>query len=373
MKQILISGRYSSEKILEILLKYSIRKVFIVHGNVSYNNSTLKKYLEAIRDIQFVHYSVTQPNPDLKSIVKAIKLFKTDSFDAILAVGGGSVIDTAKLVLLLSSRNTIDITFRVYENIELVNKLFIAIPTTAGSGSESTEFAVIYKNSKKYSLSNKSIIPRIVILDPELTLTCSEETIISTAVDALCQAIESWWSKASTDKSKKYSIEAIKIILDNIFKVLQDKENIESRSAMLEAANISGRAINIAKTTAGHALSYGLTSILNVPHGIAVFLIMNSLVEIMETKYNYFANNSELDIVFSAYGETFADGFKNLFSKFENSIKFSKYNNWAGTIDELLLRLYPLVNTKRLKNNPIKLEQDDIKAIYYNVIKKIIN
>ncbi|MFX1470818.1 MAG: phosphonoacetaldehyde reductase, partial [Promethearchaeota archaeon] len=150
--------------------------------------------------------------------------------------------------------------------------------TTAGSGSEATHFAVVYIDKNKYSLLSPSYMqPEYVIVDPQFTNDLPKDLTAISGLDALTQAIESYWNINSTIKSKNYSKKAIELIMDNILTVVQ-KPNKESRYNMAIAANFSGKAINITKTTACHAISYPITSYFNVPHGHAVALTLPSMI-----------------------------------------------------------------------------------------------
>ena len=162
--------------------------------------------------------------------------------------------------------------------MEKKGKTLIAIPTTSGTGSEVTRYATIYIDSTKYSLaSEKFVIPNISIIDPSLTETLPPYLTASTGLDALCQAIESMWAVKSTEESRKLAKKAIKISIKNLENaVLKPDKN--SRTKMAKASNISGKAINISRTTACHSISYPITSFFNIPHGHAVALTMPEMI-----------------------------------------------------------------------------------------------
>lgn len=149
----------------------------------------------------------------------------------------------------------------------------IAIPTTAGSGSEATHFAVVYIGQVKYSVASPSMLPRVAIVDPELTFSLPPDTTAVTGLDAFAQAVESYWSIHSTDASKEFSREAIRLALDHLPAAVRNP-TAAARQAMSMAAHCAGRAIDMTRTTGPHALSYPLTSYLGVPHGHAVCLTL---------------------------------------------------------------------------------------------------
>lgn len=147
------------------------------------------------------------------------------------------------------------------------------VPTTAGTGSESTHFSVVYIGDEKYSLAHPSMLPDTVILDPALTESMPPYLAACTGMDAVCQAIESWWSVNSTAESREYSRQSLALGLRNLEKAVTDPDR-DARECMLLASNLSGRAINIARTTVAHAVSYPITSRFRVPHGHAVALTL---------------------------------------------------------------------------------------------------
>lgn len=167
----------------------------------------------------------------------------------IIAQGGGSTIDVGKW---LSHKYKIPLC---------------VIPTTAGTGSEVTRYCVLTTNGKKKTYDLK--LPESYILNPQLVTTLPELHTVASGLDALSQAMEALWSKNATKESRIYSNVAIQLVENNLSKSLSNPENEQYRMNMLLAANFSGRAIEITKTNVCHAISYPLTDIYNIPHGIA--------------------------------------------------------------------------------------------------------
>lgn len=264
-----IIGRNKIYELNTILDTIKANKVIFFHGKKSFN--AYKSMIETILckyDVTF--YSDFDVNPKYEQIVKAIEFVNKEKYDVIIGMGGGSVIDFAK-------------SFRFYTNIKIP---LIAVPTTAGTGSEATQFAVVYKNGIKTSLDDSSILPNYVILDSQFASNAPQYIKACSAADAYCQAIESYWSVLSTAESQKYAKQAIQLIKDNIekFVLSSDKNSVEK---MLLGAFLSGKAINISRTTAAHALSYNITTKYGIPHGHAVALsIANLLIENMKVDDN---------------------------------------------------------------------------------------
>jgi len=258
-----------------------------------------------------------------------------------IAIGGGSVIDMAKLI-----------------RAEVLKPL-IAIPTTAGSGSEATHFAVVYVKKIKHSLT--FIPPEISIVDPQFTLNLPKPIAASSGIDALSQAIESYWSVNSTEKSKQYSKEAILILKD--LDRLIDNPTKHSRLAMAKAANLAGKAINITKTTAPHAISYPITSYFNIPHGHAVGLTLGDILV-----YNSKGNNKvkkTISEICNILGVEDAISAKEKIIRMMNTmgLETDTYKLEITTEKDIKLIL-DNINLERLKNNPRKITQKYLNNLF---------
>jgi alcohol dehydrogenase class IV len=263
----------------EHILLFADKFGFQPCGAADYFDELAKK-----KNIKRVEYAgKALPIEDVEALYKDVKAGKPA--DVIIAVGGGTVIDLAKIIAIAYSNGCAKAE-EVLDDKTLENTIpLIFIPTTAGTGSETTSFAVVYRDKVKISIERQSILPRFIILDPLLLRSLPEHVLHATVLDALAQATESVWAVGSTDESKEYSRKAIPLILDNI-----DKENtIDRLDAFQQAAYWAGKAINISKTTLPHSISYPITAHFGIPHGIAVFLTLASVAELnfhtsMETK-----------------------------------------------------------------------------------------
>ena len=276
--------------------------------------------------------------------------------------------DLAKCVKLYATMDDSD----DYINQPIVpnNIKLAAIPTTAGTGSEATRYAVIYYNGSKQSVTDESCIPSTVIFDASALKTLPEYQRRSTMLDALCHSMESFWSVNSMDASKELSEKAIRMILENKDSYLSNNE--QGNINMLKAANIAGKAINITQTTAGHAMCYKLTSLYGIAHGHAAALCVSKLLP-------YMVNNTEkcvdprgkeyLDRTFDelacAMGCKTKDEMCEKFDNIFNSLDLSKPDSRAADIDILKNSVNPV----RLKNNPIGLSLDAIEMLYRQILE----
>lgn len=246
------------------------RKLLIVHGRSSYQSCGASDILSPIWnewETEIAEFEDFQVNPQYRDLMNGLELAQNFKPEAILAVGGGSAMDMAKLIRFFSAYQG-DIPQGPYRRIRDLVPL-AAIPTTAGTGSESTHFAVVYKNGIKYSVAHDGILPEAVLLDPKLSYSATPYQAACSGLDALSQAMESCWSVKSTSTSRHYALQALKLIYDALPAAVH-RQKQSAMDQLVSGSNLAGQAINISFTTAPHAYSYGLTSIAHVPHGLAV-------------------------------------------------------------------------------------------------------
>jgi alcohol dehydrogenase class IV len=361
MNQVEYTEQNSINNLKDIIKKENKSKILLVKGKNSYEKSGLKNKIEKLlENKQLIHFRDYELNPKLENIINGIKLFQKENPEIIIAAGGGSAIDVAKLIKYYNNINTDDLDKLIINKtkIKTENKIpLIAIPTTAGTGSEATHFAVVYVNNQKYSVADESILPEYVILESKYTKTVPKNIAASAGIDALCQAIESYWSVNSTEESKQYAKKAMRLANENIVKAVTQKDD-NSLEKMLLASNYAGKAINISKTTAPHALSYYITSTYNIPHGHAVGL---NLLRVMKINYNVNEENINdkrgIDYVKKTIQEIFEilnckdlNDFEKRFNNIMDTIGLEK--DIANITDENFENLLKKVNLERLKNNP---------------------
>ncbi|MHC4483030.1 MAG: phosphonoacetaldehyde reductase [Planctomycetota bacterium] len=263
----------------EILAELGSKRIFLVTGKRSYSacgaEACLQELLEDYEVHRFCQFTV---NPKVDDIDRGIDAFRATGCDTVIAVGGGSTIDMAKAINYLAVQ---PLTLGGYEigvkASEATIKPLVAIPTTSGSGSEATHFAVVYVGRQKHSIYDERMLPRIAIVDANLTMSLPKYTTAVSGLDALGQAVESYWSIHSTNDSKQFASAAIELITANLLAVVKNP-GTDSRGRMAEAAHLAGKAINLTKTTAAHSISYPLTSYFGIPHGQAVGVTLPSLL-----------------------------------------------------------------------------------------------
>jgi alcohol dehydrogenase class IV len=266
-------------RVQDILKAQSPQSVFLVADPDAYEASGAQSTLSPILEKYPVNgFSTFQPNPKHADIERGVKHFHHHPGDLLIAVGGGTAIDVAKLIGICAAHKTP--TQKILDGSTPITQPgppLIAIPTTAGTGSEATHFAVVYIKERKYSLAHAYILPDYALVDSELTASLPPSLTAHTGLDALCQAVESLWSVHATDQSTMFAEQALTLVRDNLERAVHHPTP-EIRSSMSQAAHLSGRAINISKTTAPHAISYTLTSRFKVPHGLAVALTLGAIL-----------------------------------------------------------------------------------------------
>jgi len=253
--------------------------IFLVTGKQSYHDSGAQKVIEPLLEpYQVTSFSDFSLNPQLEDVKRGIDLFRKSESELVIAVGGGSAIDIAKAINFLAAQKDAPEDHIINKQVPQIKpKSFVAIPTTSGTGSEATHFAVVYIHKAKYSLAHEEwMLPDYVFLDPTLTYNLPKYITASAGIDALCQAMESYWSTQSTEESKSFAQRAITLILDNLEGAVNNPYS-KNREAMMTGANLAGKAINISKTTACHSVSYPMTSYFGVSHGHACALTLGEM------------------------------------------------------------------------------------------------
>ncbi|MBQ8703342.1 MAG: phosphonoacetaldehyde reductase [Bacteroidales bacterium] len=354
--------------IAEALTAIAGKKYMLVCDS-SFQHLPIKDFFDnqAIPHVVFNQFS---SNPLYEDVCKGIALFNAENCDTLIAVGGGSAIDVAKCIKLYCRMDH----SRNYLEQECANSgvPLIAVPTTAGTGSESTKYAVIYYKNKKQSITHESIVPECAILEPDLLKSLPLYQKKCTMLDALCQGIESLWSINSTDESMIFSKIAIDMIINHWHGYIEGNNEDDAKYIMM-AANYAGRAINITQTTAPHAMSYKLTSMYGLPHGHAVALCLPEVwLYMMEHPEKCIDSRGQdhLEFIFEWLGQIMqCDSAYKALMMFR-SLMFSldmPQPQSKNRKDELNV-LTESVNPVRLKNNPVKLDDKAIHYIYDKIL-----
>ncbi len=355
----------TTDEVLKYLNEKIFKKIFIICGKKSFSTSGADNFIKRVKDKEIKFIFKQSEFPVLEELVEIIKQLKQFQPDIILAIGGGAVIDYAKIanvVDLMPDLAQLIIDYS-YPFKKKYTKL-IVIPTTAGSGAEVTSNAVIYVNGIKYSFESELLIPDHFFLIPEFLISAPNKIKASAGFDAIAQALESLISKKSNDQSVDYALKSLNISV-NSYQAFLENPNLKNAAEMSLASNLAGKAINVSKTTAPHAVSYPFTSLYNLSHGHAVSLFFEKFFEFNYTNLNKsettFNLKERFEIIFKVFN---VKNINELKSKIEILKKKACLNDNLLSLNINFIReseeIFKGINLLRLSNNPINLGKEDI-------------
>ena len=282
----IIFGNGAVEKLAE--LAQPAKNVMVVTGKSSAQKSGLVERITAIINrggAETVAHASAEPNPAVETIEHAAERAVSDQVELVVGVGGGSAMDAAKAVAVKATNEKP--LRELFQANQFAQKPLpvICVPTTAGTGSEMNQYAVINDNmlGDKFNLNSRQTYPQSALLDPELSVDLPRSVTVDTGIDALAHAIEGYIARRSQPFSDFIALQSIALIRENLPLVFQDGKNLEARGKMLYAAALAGIVISHTGTTALHALGYHLTLKFNVPHGRANAALLAHYLKSIET------------------------------------------------------------------------------------------
>jgi alcohol dehydrogenase len=265
------------------------RSLFITSTGFTTRGQTERVMTRLGADRTIVHDKVT-PNPDLDDLDDLRVEYRDAKVASILALGGGSVLDTAKVLsvtLANGNRRSLTEIFREGKAERWPVKIpVIAVPTTAGTGAEVTSFATVWDRPerRKFSLDNGQLFPRYALLDPCLTLTLSYRETLYGALDTVSHALESLWNRKRTPVSQALAVQSLRHVSESLRDVLEDPDDLGKRAQMQYASMLAGLAINQTRTAIAHSMSYPLTAHFDVPHGLACGFTLSSILKFVNVR-----------------------------------------------------------------------------------------
>ena len=314
------------------------KKILLVTGKSSMEKlgftGKIKKFFSG-NEIEI--FNKVEPNPSLKTIDESAQFANLFHPDLVIGMGGGSAIDAAKFCAALTT-NKGDAKEYFYDEKEFSKPSvpLVAITTTAGTGSEVTQYGVYTDTEKdlKQGISTPVFFPQKSIVDPVLTVSMSKDLTSATGLDAFSHGIESLWSPKAFPLSQLFSAEAIKLVYDNLINTIHKPFDIELRTSMSYAQLLAGYSISLAGTNAMHAFSYPLTVKYNVPHGTACAVTTIGFMNAVKKE-----KQKELQMISNAIG---ADNIDDAISKIEQFLhtagvkKLSEYGISKTDLDDLV-------------------------------------
>ena len=359
----------TKEDIKKFIDDKSFNKIFILCGKKSFITSGAENlFKKLINDKEIKLFYKNSELPILEELIDIINEIKKFKPDLILGVGGGAVIDYAKMANVVDVRPDLENLIINYSYpFKKKNTKLAVIPTTAGSGAEVTSNAVIYVDGIKHSFESELLIPDNFFLIPEFLISAPNKIKASAGFDAIAQALESLISKKSNDQSVNYASKSLRVSINSYISFLNNP-NIKNATEMSIASNLAGKAINISKTTAPHAASYPFTSLFNISHGHAVGLFFERFFKFnydnLEKSETSFDLKQRFELIFNLFDVKNINDFNSKIilmkkkAKLEDNLEILNIN-----VKKSSEKIIKGINLLRLGNNPVKINEKDILKI----------
>ncbi|MDF2037739.1 iron-containing alcohol dehydrogenase family protein [Cytobacillus oceanisediminis] len=331
-----------------------------------------------MNDIDTVVFSDVEPNPHAQTVMKGAQIYKQESCEMILAIGGGSPMDFGKAVSAIVTHEGHILDYRrgqkpLHEDIPIL----IAIPTTVGTGSEVTPVSVItdHEAGRKYVIASPMLAPKAAFIDPSLTTSLPRHVVSATGVDALVHAIESYTSLKSNPITDGLAFEAIKMIKGNLPASYAHPDNLEARAKIHLASTMAGISFGMAGVALVHSCSHPMSALYQVPHGLANAILLPHIIE-----HNLIANYEKYANIARVFEPSLTfENDRNAARKLAPLLKeFNKALDIPGDFsflkleftDEMVDRLSKdaMNDLGTIPNNPRKAEKEDICKIYKKVL-----
>jgi alcohol dehydrogenase class IV len=372
----IISGLKALENIPSELKNLGAKRPMLLTNDFLEKIGLVKTVFDAFGESDIVigaMYDAIPPDSSIKIVNDVSEVYRKNNCDSIIAVGGGSVIDTAKGLSVVITENTDDLI--KYMGAEVLSKKrampFIVVPTTAGTGSEVTYNAIVLvpEEELKIGIVSPKMMASYVIIDPMMTLKLPKAITAATGMDAMAHAIECYISKKANPFSDTFALKAVNLIAKSLRTAYNDGENVAARHDMLLGAMLAGICIATSSTTAVHALAYPLGGKYRIPHGLsnAILLphVMKFTMDAAEEKFRDIAVAMDLPVTGLSAREAAEKMIENLYSlNHDLNIQVNLAEKGITENDIDFMADAALKVTRLLNNNPKALDKDDIREIY---------
>lgn len=280
----LIQGNASLLKVPAHLKEHQLTNILVITTQGFVKRGTLEPFFEKLKTegITYIVYDQVKPDPTIESIEEAVAIYLEHQCMGIVAIGGGSVLDCAKIVgarIVRPEKTVLQMT-GLFKIMKKLPPLY-AVPTTAGTGSEVTVAAVVTdaKTHYKYPVSDLNLIPAYAVLDPALTLGLPPDLTATTGMDAMTHAVEAYVNKFSQKSSDQYALNAVRLLFANLEKAFADGTDIEARANLLQGSMEAGLAFTRSYVGYVHGIAHGIGGLYGVPHGLANAMILPVVLE----------------------------------------------------------------------------------------------
>lgn len=381
---------FFGEGSLKRLSELQYNKVFIVTDPFMVESGAINKIVDKFKkeDMDLSIFSDVVPDPPIENIIKGVKVMIEFDPDVVVALGGGSAIDTAKAICLFKNK----VSNQLANNINKKNVKFIAIPTTSGTGSEVTNFSVITDRKKgvKYPLISDELLADEAILDAELVKTVPDFITADTGMDVLTHAIEAYVSLKSTDYTDALAEKSIKMVFENLISAYNHGDNMEARRKMHNASCMAGIAFNSASLGINHGIAHTIGGRFHLSHGKTNAILLPYVIEFNANMknnsiYNYSDSSdsntakkyAQIASILGLPCPTVRQGVKNLISAISKLLKDLKIPNSfkeAGLgkkefYDELTILSQRSIDDRCSSTNPRSLNIEEV----IELLKKTYN
>lgn len=341
------------------------KRCFVIADAFFQNDSTFLDYYEAGKSLFCGRWTGVVPNPTIQSVREAAAAVAEAQADFVLAIGGGSALDTAKAACL-SAKTGVDIDRYHTGSVPMGSESLpmAALPTTAGTGSEVTPFSVLsnHETGFKGPIAGRALLPRLALVDPAWTLTAPPAVTAAAGMDALSHALEAYWSKGAFPICDAYAEKAVVLVMSNLARAYRDGSDLDARSNMALAALLAGMAFGHPKNAAVHACSFPLTGKYGLPHGTAcaftLDLFLKCNAQAMPEKLTYLSTLAGYRSV-----EEFAAAIHDLKAAMGMPTTLREAGIDVEALDELVeASFHPLMN-----NNPMTVSKEALTSLYRSI------
>jgi alcohol dehydrogenase len=361
-------GRYAKN--------FGARKVLIVTDDIVMAEGLVDPVFESLKNegIDFEIYSDVKTNPTDIQVMKGSKFYLNQKCNFIVAVGGGSPMDCAKAIGIVSSNNREVYEFEGVDKVPIPSHPLICIPTTAGSAADVSQFAIITDTRRKLKMAiiSKTVVPDVALIDPETTLTMDKSLTLNTGFDVLSHAFEAFVSNASSPITDLHALESIRLAEKNLIPTSKGLDNIDLRGKMMLSCLHAGLAFSNASLGLIHAMAHSLGGFLDLPHGECNAILLDHVVEFnFEAEVEKYRQISEA-LGLEVRGIDENEVKKSLLNKIRDLKHEADVNqslrDVGVTEDEIAELASKAMNDACIITNPRRPTQNDVEVIFKNAL-----
>ncbi len=361
-------GKGRLREIKTIAKELGLTRGLLVAGPFFFRSGLAEKIIRESEGMIVASFGEISPNPDVTEVDACADVIRRENIGFVVALGGGSPMDCAKAAASVALTED---SIRKYHGTGVAlpeaHLPLIAIPTTAGTGSEVTCVSVLsdHANGKKAPIVSEGFYPAAAIIDPELTYTMPPQVTAGTGIDVLSHAIEGYWSKGHQPICDTLAIHAARLVFEYLFRAYENPQDEEAREKMCEASVIAGLAFTLPKTTSSHACSFPLTNIYRIPHGEACGLTLDHFIRI-----NAHGEGGErVEYLAHELGFTDADALADAVLELKRKMGLRCDLHDLNLSDEQIAELVRISRHSNLYNNPVEITDEMLEEIYRTLAK----